>query len=298
MKITNIHDVPAPLVTLATKEYYSKGSSHYSVTELMSPPKIRRLREQYDGELEQDVSQMLWQMMGQALHVVMERGVTDGHESEERIFLEIDGITISGAIDLQKIDDDGVVITDYKFTSAWAVMREKIEWQQQLNIYRYLVEKVNGKKVKGLKVCALVRDWSRHETGKDGYPKAPVHMVDIPMWNMDAVEKYIHERLDLHRNARVSHDFNEPLPPCTDEERWMSETVFAVKREGRKSAIRLFKPSENTNAEAEANAAATKEKGYVEIRKGEPRRCTGNYCGVAHRCDQYRPESTAGASDE
>jgi hypothetical protein len=69
--ITNKHNVPAPLVTLATREYYSKGKSSYSVTELMSPPKIKRLREQYNENIEQDVSDMLWSMLGSALHVVM-----------------------------------------------------------------------------------------------------------------------------------------------------------------------------------------------------------------------------------
>ena len=92
MKITNNYNVPAPLVTLATKEYYSKGASQYSVTELMSPPKVKRLREQYDAEIVQDVSDMLWSMLGSALHVVMERGETKGFLSEERIYSEIDGV--------------------------------------------------------------------------------------------------------------------------------------------------------------------------------------------------------------
>ncbi len=45
MQITNVHKVPEPLMTLAKREYYSKGEAQYSVTEIMSPPKVRRLRE-------------------------------------------------------------------------------------------------------------------------------------------------------------------------------------------------------------------------------------------------------------
>ena len=135
MKITNKHNVPAPLVTLASKEYYSKGASSYSVTEIMSPPKIKRLREQYNDNIESDVADMLWSMLGSALHVVMERGETPGFLSEERLFTEINGVTISGAIDLQQETDRGVIIIDYKFTSAWAVMQDKVEWEQQLNVY-------------------------------------------------------------------------------------------------------------------------------------------------------------------
>jgi len=283
LKITNKHNVPLPLVTLASREYYSKGKSQYSVTELMSPPRIRRLREQYDDAIEQDVSDMLWSMLGSALHVVMERGQTPGFITEQRLFYEVDGVTISGAIDLQEETPFGVIITDYKFTSAWAVMQEKLEWVQQLNVYRFLVEKVKGKKVVGLRICALVRDFSRHET-KEGYPKAPIEMVDLEVWPLEKTEAYIRERLEAHRISKVDHDLGDELAPCSNEDRWMSETVYAVKREGRKTAIRVLKDEE------EAKALAEKEKGYVETRLGEPRRCTGNYCGVAQWCKQFQDE--------
>jgi hypothetical protein len=283
MVITNQFGVPEPLVTLASRQFYTKGKANYSVTEIMAPPKIKRLREKYDGQIKQDVSDMLWNLLGSALHVVMERGDTDGWVMEERIFCEVDGVTISGAIDLQQETPDGIVLIDYKFTSAWAVMQRKEEWHQQLNMYKWLVETVKRKKVIGLKICALVRDFSRHET-KEGYPKAPIEIVDIPMWDIVKTEAYVRERLNLHRDAKVAADFGDELPPCSDEDRWQSETTYAVKRDGRKTAIRVFKSID------EATALAEKEKGYVETRLGEPRRCTGNYCGVADWCEQYQGE--------
>ena len=289
MQITNKWNVPETLMTLATTEYYSKGASQYSVTELMSPPRIRRLREQYDEKVVQDVSDNLWQLLGSALHVVMERGITEGYIQEERLFINVDEIAISGQIDLQKETPDGIVIIDYKFTSAWAVMQDKIEWEQQLNVYKWLVEKVKKRKVVGLQICAFIRDFSRHEK-KEGYPKAPIHMVDIPMWDAVKTETYVRDRLEQHRNAKMFQDFGEELPLCSDEERWQRETVYAVKREGRKTAIKLFKTIE------EATELAEKEKGYVETRKGEPVRCSGNYCGVAEWCDQY--QSTRGVQEE
>lgn len=285
MKVTNRFNVPETLVTLATREYYSKGGSQYSMTELLSPPRVRRLREQYNSEIKTDVTDLMWQMLGSALHVVMERGQTDGHVTEERITAEIDGVTLSGQIDLQSEAEGGLVITDYKFCSAWAVMNEKPEWEQQLNGYKWLVETVKKQKVVSLKICALIRDYNRHET-REGYPAAPIQMVEIPMWDSVRAETFIRERLELHRNAKVSHDFGEPLPECSPEERWQSETTYAVKRDGRKTAIRVFKTIE------EANALAQKEKGYVETRPGEPKRCTGNYCGVADWCEQYQRERT------
>jgi len=283
MKVTNKHNVPETLMTLATREYYSKGASQYSVTELMSPPRIRRLRDKYIDKIEQDVSDMLWSLLGSALHVVMERSITEGYIMEERLFVNVDDVTISGQIDLQKETPDGYEIIDYKFTSAWAVMQDKIEWEQQLNVYKWLVESTTHRKVSRLQICALIRDFSRHER-KEGYPSAPVHMVDIPMWSHEKAQKYVEERLSMHREAKMHADFGEDLQPCSDEERWQRETIYAVKREGRKTAIKLFKSIE------EANELAEKEKGYVETRKGEPVRCTGNYCGVAQWCDQYQRE--------
>jgi hypothetical protein len=70
LKITNKHNVPETLVALATRDYYSKGKVDYSVTELISPPRVQRLRKKHVEEMEQDVSDMLWQLLGSALHVV------------------------------------------------------------------------------------------------------------------------------------------------------------------------------------------------------------------------------------
>ncbi len=93
---------------------------------------------------------------------------------------------------------------------------------------------------------------------------------------------FIRQRLEMHRDAKVHHDLGYPLPECSPEERWQSETIYAVKREGRKTAIRVFKSID------EANELAQKEKGYVETRPGEPKRCTGNSCGVAASCEPYK----------
>jgi len=270
-------------LTLASADYYSKGASSYSVTELMSPPKIRRLRERHDAAIETDVSDMLWSMLGSALHVVAERGATPGWISEERLFHEIDGVVISGAIDLQEETPFGIGIIDYKFTSAWAVMQEKEEWTQQLNIYKWLVETVKQRKVVGLKICAMVRDYSKHDL-REAYPAAPICVIDVPLWDSVKTEMYIRERLEMHRESKMRADFEEDLQNCSNEERWMSETTFAVKREGRKTAIRVFKTIE------EANELAEKEKGYVETRLGEPKRCTGDFCGVSQWCAQYQGE--------
>ena len=290
MKITNNHGAPATLVALANKNHYSKGAADYSITELLSPPRVRRLQERHDPSLEKDVSDMLWPLLGSALHVVAERASADQHVTEERIFADIDGVKVSGAIDLQEMTEQGVIITDYKFTSAYSVMNEKKEWEEQLNLYKWLVESRKRIPVIGLRICALIRDFSRHDR-RENYPASPIHMVDIPMWDSVKAEAFVRARLHLHAEAKFADAMEEPLPPCSDEERWFSETTYAVKKEGRKTAVRVFKTLE------EAKELAQKEKGYVETRTGEPRRCTGNYCNVAEYCDQYQSEVSAGLAE-
>lgn len=287
MKITNEQGLPAPLVALLARDFYTKGASQYSVTELMSPPKIRRMREQYDDEIEIDVTKLIASQLGTFMHAKLEGKAIEGYTNEERIFHSIDGITISGAIDLQEHTENGVIIIDYKFVKAWSVMqalaRNKDEWDIQLNIYKWLVETVKKQKVCGLKICAIIKDYSPHAT-QENYPEAEAVMIDIPMWDSVTTETYVRQRLDMHRVAKQAQEFGEEIQPCTDEERWMSETIYAVKREGRKTAIRVFKSIE------EATELAEKEKGYVEERKGEYKRCTGDFCGVSKWCKQYQGE--------
>jgi hypothetical protein len=176
-----------------------------------------------------------------------------------------------------------LILYDYKFTSAWAVMNDKIEWEQQLNLYGWLLRKVKNKNIAGLRICALIRDWSKHDT-REGYPPKQIHVIEIPLWDFETADRFVRARLDQHKESKVTTDLGGDLPLCTEHERWQSETMYAVRREGRKTAIKVLRDHN------EAKQLAEKEKGYVEIRNGEPKRCTGNYCGVAEFCDQYRME--------
>lgn len=285
MKITNKHNVPATLFALASRNYYSKGKSDYSVTEIISPPQIQVLRRKHWEDMEQDVSDMLWSLLGSALHVVAERGQADGHTTEERLHIEIDDVVLSGAIDLQHEEGGEVVITDYKFTSAWALRQDKPEWEAQQNIYAWLVSKVKGRPVKSVRICALIRDWSRREAAiNPDYPQAPIQVIELPLWPLDKTESYVRDRIELHREAKVRGDWNEDLPPCTQEDRWVRETKYTVKKEGRKIAVRVL------DNEADAKVLAEEVKGFVEIRNGEAVRCTGNFCGVSQWCKQYQKE--------
>lgn len=289
MKVTNKHNVPETLVSLARTDYYSKGGADYSVTEIISPPRIQRLRAKHWDDMEQDVSDMLWQLLGSALHVVAERGNHPDYITEERLNAEIDGVRLSGAIDIQRVTTEGILITDYKFTSAWALRQDKPDWEAQQNIYAWLVNKAKGKQVIGVQICALIRDWSRREASvKPDYPQAPIQVIDLPLWPLHKTEHYIRDRLELHRTSKVAADWEEDLPQCTDEERWLRGASFAVMKTGKKRAIRVCETKEEANQIM--GTLQVEDKPYIEERPGEAVRCVNDFCGVAKWCSQYQKE--------
>jgi hypothetical protein len=288
MKITNKYNLPEVFVTLANKKTYSKGNSQYSATEILSSPKIKRMVDKYDHLIEVDVSDMIWQLMGSAVHNILENAKTDNHILEERLFIDVDGVTVSGQIDLQHETPEGVLVTDFKVTKAWSFMANKKEWEEQLNIYKWLVETVKRKRVSGLFITAMIRDWNAGDK-RENYPKAAIQNLSIPMWDSVKAETFIRERLEVHRLSKMMYHLGDEFDDCTPEERWMTDTVYAVKREGRKTAIKLYKDLN------EARDRAKQEKGYVEERVGEPRRCAGNYCLVSQWCKQYQDELSRGA---
>tara|TARA_R110000751_G_scaffold94054_1_gene183569 strand:- start:582 stop:1475 length:894 start_codon:yes stop_codon:yes gene_type:complete len=294
LKITNNFNLPETLVKLVTSDNYRKNSD-YSVTEIIAPPRIQRLRRKHFSNMQTDVSDMLWQMVGTAIHDVAERSVVKNHINEERLKVEIDEVTLSGAIDVQIVSGKKVKILDYKFCGVYSVNEIKPEWESQLNIYGWLVNKTKGLKINGLQICAMLRDWSRKNSivSTKEYPKAPIKIIDIPIWSLEKTEEYVRARIKLHKESKFLSDMGDELPFCTDEERWQRPTKHAVMKKGQKKAVKLFDVKKL--AEEFANEKKEVEKKgseyYVETRIGQPIRCTGNYCGVSEWCTQYSKES-------
>jgi len=288
-KITNNLGLPQTLVNLARRDRYSRGKSRLSVTQIIDSPRVRVLREKYEDEIVTDVSEMVWPLMGQAFHHVVEQGADSEHLPEERLFLDVSGWTISGGVDLQSLGVNGagdheVVISDYKLTSAWAIMNNKADWERQLNLYAHLVERTKNYKVTGLTIIAVCRDWSRHEAGyKESYPKAPISMVPQRLWDEAERLSYLEGRVALHQEAERLQEWGESLPECSDDERWYRPGKLAVVKPGGKRALKVFEWSERADAEefAKSNRAA------IEERPGLNTRCE-SFCSVSQWCEQFK----------
>lgn len=283
MKITNKHGLPETIVNVLKRPTYSKGGANLSVTELIDSPRISQLKRLHSEDIEQDASEMVWSLFGSAIHGVLEHGKDDNHVIEERLHTTFDGWTISGAIDLQTMTDDGIILSDYKTTSAWAVMNEKAGWTQQLNLYAWLVEKVKAVPVTELEIVAIIRDWSRREAdSKEGYPQAPIVSIKIALWPFEDREEYVRNRLHHHADAYMCVETKLDLPPCSSEEMWERPSTWAVKKPKNVRATAVFYAEQ----EAQEKAEALGKEYAVEHRPGERVRCQ-NYCPVNNHCSQW-----------
>jgi hypothetical protein len=233
---------------------------------------------------------MVWSIFGTAIHNILEHGKGDNHIVEERIHIELDGMHISGAIDLQEVEPDGIIVSDYKTVGAWSVLNEKQDWHNQLNSYAYLVEAAKKLPVIKLQIVAIVRDWSRRDAAtREGYPKAPIVVIDIPLWSFEEREAYVRSRISLHGDALFEMETDGEMPECTPEECWEKPTMYALKKDGN---VRAKSVHETSEAADTALAAATEkakkgEKFLIEVREGDRTRCS-SFCQVAGMCSQYQ----------
>jgi hypothetical protein len=285
MIITNKYNLPQTFVNIMRRPTYTKGKANLSATELINSPRIVQLRKLHEDKIETDVTEMVWSIFGTAIHGVLEHGKDDNHLVEERLHTEIDGWKISGAIDLQIVNEDGsITINDYKTCAAWSVMNEKIDWEYQLNIYAWLVERVKKTPVSKLEIVAIIRDWNRRDVvSKPGYPDAPIKVVPIQLWPFEHREKFIQDQITLHSNALFELETGDELPHCTPDQMWEKPTTYAVKKIGGIKARNVCA----TQEEAAGKIAEYGKDYEIEVRQGERTRCA-NFCSVRDFCSQWR----------
>ena len=283
MKITNKYGLPDPIINALRRPTYTKGGANVSATELLTSPRIVQLLRKHSKHLEQDASDMLLPLLGSGVHKVLEAGKDDRHIIEERLHTTLDGWSISGAIDLQTVENGTIKVSDYKTTGAWAVMNEKADWTSQLNIYAWLVQITKGIPVSSVEIVAIIRDWDRREADrKDDYPQASIVTIPIALWSMEESEEFIRKRINQHADALMSSETGSDLPECSPEDMWERQSAWAVKKIKGVRAKSVHYSEEDANKALEV---AGKEYA-IEFRPGERVRCQ-NYCLVSKFCEQW-----------
>ena len=227
MKLSNMYGLPQAVIN-AISNFQKPREDVLRVSELINAPKQKQLRIKYWDFIVEDASDRIWSLLGNAVHYILEKGAPDSAFKEERLEHKIDGVTISGQSDLWCDGEIG----DYKTTSVYAfLLGIKPEWIAQLNVYRWLWEKA-GFETTSLKIHAILKDWNRNKALLDpNYPQIQWKTVEIPLWTMEITEKYIRGRIALHKL--------DPVPDCTDEEKWTRPTTYAVMEEGAKRARKV-----------------------------------------------------------
>lgn len=272
MRITNTNNLPAPLLAAVSKTRVPQPDT-ISVTQLIGPPQIRLLTLKHWDEIEEDASDRIWATVGTLMHQLLaSHAPTDGHQAERTLQTTVDGFTVTGTFDL--LNQKGVV-SDYKFVSVWTTMNGiKEEWINQLNLYAELLRR-SGEKVEALQIVALYRDWSKNKALEHNYPKSQVRIYEVPLWSSEKASAYLTERVRLHAAAQAG----EPTG-CSPDERWYRPGKYALMKDGRKSAVKLF------DDRSEALAAIISKDLSVHPRPGSNVRCE-SYCSVARFCPQF-----------
>lgn len=281
-RITNVYDLPEPLVQAVMNDKYSKGRSDYTTSQLAGTPARQwALKRRHWMQITEDVSDRIYSLSGQSKHVVLERAAEFCEEyqylAEERFYVERSGKTIGGQIDLY--DKRRGILYDWKETSVYvSYLSLKPEWAAQGNINRLLLEE-NGYPVKEIINIALYRDWKKSLVGStEKYPPHQVAKFEIPVWSTELTESFIAKRI------RDFEDAKQTLPLCSDEDRWKDKDVYALTKIGKKKATKLF----NTEEEAKSHVEIFAIKGHeILFRPGVNRRCE-SYCNVAQFCEQFK----------
>lgn len=281
MTLTNKYGLPDAIVQAVQGfdgEYTASHKKHsdISVTALLNPPQVAQLNRQHWKEIEEDASERLWALLGQAVHAILAKAERSALV-ENRLYMDIGGWTISGQYDRLTLLPTGL-LQDYKICSVWEVIFGlKADRENQLNILAELCAE-NGYNVTELEIVAILRDWQKSKAENDPtYPKAGFARIKVPLWPRQQRRAFIEARVQLHQQAR-----NGVIAPCTDEDRWYSGERFAVMKKGRKSAVRLHDARES----AEQMAAELGAGHYVDRRPGSNKRCE-SYCRVAPFCPQW-----------
>lgn len=294
MKLTNKLNLPQPIVDAVKNDGYTKGSADISVTELLKPPMLRALEIEHAEEIEEDVSDRIFSLLGQTVHGILERAENTGI-AERRLSIDVNGWKVSGGMD-RFVERDGL-LQDYKLTTIYKTKDGQIpeEWVKQLNIYAEMLRQ-NGDKVEKLEVVAIYRDWSKGKSEREyNYPKAQVEVIALPLISSEEVVSFIKERVELHQAAAKG-----TYEPCTQEERWAKDDEWAVVKEGRKSAIKLHFSELHAQMHADELNGFKEGKSKTDFpistvgakhsvvkRPGKSTRCD-NYCAVKNFCKYYQ----------
>jgi hypothetical protein len=280
MQITNNLNLPAAFVHAVSTERHNAPYC-YSATTLNKGAKEIVLTDRHYDEITVDASEQIWAVWGTAVHALLESEKDDNFH-EERFKVAVGNSWVTGQVD--SYDMERGIINDWKTASVWKVQfADFADWRAQGLTYAWLLTK-SGLEVKKCRFVALLKDHSKTKAKHDAsYPQSPVFVYefDVTAEDLAATEARIISKVTEIENAYKLGD--DDIEPCTLEERWADGEKYAVMKNGRKTAVKLF----DNQQDAEAYAGELGNSHYVEHRPAVSRKCE-DYCSCCDFCNFYK----------
>ena len=280
MKVTNKLNLPAAFVNaVSTTRHNAAGC--FSATTLNKGAKEIILNDRHFDEIEVDAADQVWAVWGTAVHAVLEKQ-PDNNFHEESFKVPVSNSYVTGQVD--SYDMENATIYDWKTASVWKVQFADFDdWRRQGMTYAWLLQQ-SGLEVKKCRFVALLKDHSKTKAKNDSsYPQSPVFIYEFDVTPEDMAEtrdRILNKVLEIEAAYELEDDFIEP---CSDDERWADGEKWAVMKNGRKTAIKLF----DNEADADAMAGEMGNAYYVEHRPAISRKC-GDYCACKEFCNFYK----------
>lgn len=280
MITTNNLGLPEAFVKAVSNVRHNKKGT-LSATTLLQGTKQIVLFDRHFDELEQDAADLVWATFGTAYHAVMEKQEDDSFK-EEYFETKVGDWLVTGRVDRYDLEKE--ILEDWKTASVWKVIFKSFDdWKAQGLTYAWLMKKA-GLNVKKCRFVALLKDHSKKDAKfKPDYPQKPVYIYefDVTEQDLEETEKRIISKIEQINAAYKQGD--DDIEPCTPDERWETAPKYAVMKEGRKTAVKVF----DTKEEAELMLSSLDDKHWLQERKGECKRCL-DYCPCKDFCNFYK----------
>lgn len=285
MKVTNNLHLPAAFVQAVSVERHNNAGC-YSATTLNKGVKEIILQERHWEEFTVDAADNVWAVFGTAVHAIFEK-YNDGNFHEEKFDIAVSESRVTGVVD--SYDMERGIIADWKTASVYKVMKgDFADWYKQGMTYAWLL-KQNGLDVRRCRFISLLKDHSKAKAKTDStYPQSPTFVYEFEVTPEEIAQTgaRILEKVRAIEEAEKMAD--DDITPCTAEERWADADKWAVMRNGRKTAVRVF----DTLTDAENCAGELGNSHYVEHRPATSRKCA-DYCLCREFCNFYKAQEVA-----
>ena len=280
MKVNNRLHLPEAFVKAVSTTRHNEAGC-FSATTLNKGAKEIILTDRHFDEIVVDAADSVWAVWGTAVHALLE-SQPDNNFHEEYFKVPVSNSYVTGQVD--SYDMENGVINDWKTASVWKVQFNDFkDWRAQGLTYAWLLQQ-SGLEVKKCRFVALLKDHSKTKSKTDSsYPQSPVFIYefDVTAADMEETAARILAKVQEIESAYELDD--DAIEPCSAEERWADGEKWAVMKNGRKTAVKVF----DNQLDADAMAGEMGNAYYVEHRPAISRKCD-EYCNCKDFCNFYK----------